>query len=149
MKKIFKKPYAYWTIGLFVVYLSLAVYFSEFYKTVQYIPYYTNTIKWPELITSIIFTITIGALVSINTVYAFTKFQERKNIYKQGTTTCIAAVGGFATGVCPACVTGLFPLAMGTLGISFTWGLLPFKGLEVQAFIIAILGVSLYFLNKK
>lgn len=149
MNQLLQKPYIYWTIGIFLVYISLAVYFSEFYKTIQYIPHYTSTIKWPELMTSILFTLTIGALVAINTVYAFIKFQERKNVRKQGTATCLAAVGGFATGICPACVTGLFPLTMSALGISFTWSLLPFKGLEVQALIIAILGTSLYLLAKK
>ena len=144
MKRIFKKPYIYWVIGIFLVYMILNILVSQFYITVQYIPYYLKTINWSELILGAIFSLTIGILISINTVYTYIRYKERKKYKAEGALTCAATIGGFATGVCSACVTGLIPLIFSLLGISFSWGALPFKGLEVQALVIIVLLASLY-----
>ena len=132
IRNVFKRPQLYWLIGVFTAYLALTVYISEFYITAKYIPNYLDTIHWSALIISGIFTLTIAALVSINSVYGYMKYKQRKSIKKSGTLTCAATVGGFATGVCPACITGTFPLILGFFGVSFTWGALPFQGLEIQ-----------------
>jgi len=149
IRNIFKRPHVYWLIGIFFVYLALTIYLSEFYITIKYIPSYLDTIQWSELIISGFFTLTIAALVSVNSVYGFMKYKQRRSIKKTGALTCAATVGGFATGVCPACVTGAFPLVLGFFGVSFTWGALPFQGLEIQAALILLLALGLYFLKKK
>jgi len=51
-------------------------------------------------------------------------------------------------GVCPLCVTGLFPIIFGLFGLSFSLASLPFKGLEVQVVAIVLLLSSLYLLRK-
>ncbi|MBI5398584.1 hypothetical protein HZB03_03915 [Candidatus Woesearchaeota archaeon] len=149
MKRIFKMPYVLWLVGIFLVYIILTSILSQFYVTIQYIPYYLHTINWTELALSILFTLTIAALIAVNSVYSYIKFQERASVKKATTLTCAAAIGGFSTGVCAACVTGAFPLVLGFFGVAFSWGMLPFKGMEIQVLIIAVLGTSLYLLQKK
>ncbi len=149
MREVFNRPYAIWIVGIFVVYMAANVLISQFYATARYIPYYLDTIKWEELLLSSLLSLTIGMLIAINSVYSYIKFQERKNIGKERTMTCAAAVGGFATGICPACVASVFPLIFGIVGVSFSWAALPFNGMEIQLLMIVILGISLYFLKRK
>ena len=147
-KEVFSKPYIFWFIGIFILYIILVVVISEFYITLQYIPRYLNTVKWSEIILGVIFTLIIAFLVSMNSVLGYIKFKQRQNIKKSGVLACVGAVGGFATGVCSVCVSGLFPFLFALFGVTFTWTFLPFNGLEVQLLVILILGISLYLLTK-
>lgn len=149
MRQLFRKPYIYWVVGVFLLYLTLNIIFSQFYLTIKYIPFYLEEIHWAELLLSFFLVLLIASLVAMNSVTAYLKYQERKNVKRGATLSCLATVGGMATGVCPACVTGLFPLILSTLGISFSWGILPFKGLEVQVLVAMILGISFYLLQRK
>ena len=149
IKTGFKKHYVYYFFLIFFSYLILNVIISEFYVTIQYIPKYLETIKWSELVLSGIFTLIIGFLISVNSILIYLKYKERKNVKKQTLVTSIGTVGGFATGVCTACVAGLFPLIFGLFGVSFSFLSLPFKGMEIQLLIILILSVNLYYLNKE
>ena len=56
---IFGKPYLYWLLGIFIFYLALTIYISEFYITLQYLGIYADQIHWGKLLLGIIFTITI------------------------------------------------------------------------------------------
>tara|TARA_Y100000031_G_scaffold156402_1_gene210782 strand:+ start:1330 stop:1806 length:477 start_codon:yes stop_codon:yes gene_type:complete len=149
MKEVFKKPYLYWLIGIFVVYLVMNIYLSEFYITAKNIPYHAQTIKWSKLVFSSLLALIIAALISVNGVYAFIKYKQRKNVKKEEGLICVATIGGFATGICPACVTGLFPILFSFFGLGFSFLSLPFEGLEIQVLIIAILVASLYLLHKE
>ncbi|MBI4440547.1 hypothetical protein HY639_00105 [Candidatus Woesearchaeota archaeon] len=146
MRRLLRKPYLLWVCGLFVIYLGLTLYVSQFYVTVQYLPYYVRTIHWPTFILSIFVTLTIALLVAGNIVYAYLIYHEQKAIKKEATLTCASTFAGMTTGVCPACVPGFFPWLLSLLGT--TWALLPLKGLEVQFLIIMVLTVSLYRLQK-
>ena len=148
MKRLLTKPYIYWVIGIFLVYTALNIMISQFYITIQYIPYYLNTINWGELILGAILSLSIGILISINMVYVYIRYRERKKYRAEGALTCAATIGGLATGVCSACVAGLVPLIFSLLGLSFSWASLPFKGMEIQLIVIAVLMLSLY-LNWK
>mgnify|MGYP001613982565 CR=1 FL=1 len=149
IKKIFKRPYIYFLILIFFGYLILNVIISQFYITIQYIPKYLETIRWGELLLSGIFSLTIGILIAINSVLIYIKFKERKKIKKQALLVSLGTVGGFATGVCSACVAGLFPLIFGLFGVSFSFLSLPFKGMEIQLLIIGILIINIYILTKQ
>lgn len=152
MRRILHKPYVYWIIGIFISYIFINLLISGFYQTIPLIIAYAGSINWLELIISIIFSITIGSLVSINAVYAFIKYKERqqwKKCKEAGVLTGLGTLGGLATGFCPLCITGLFPLIFGLLGISFSFAALPLKGIEIQLLVIIILSLSLYLLNKK
>ena len=149
MKKVFTKPYVYWLFFIFVFYIVLAVLLSKFYINFKYIPYYLNTINWTYFLIAIIFTLIIGLLVGLNLVYLYIKYKQRKEFKKETAVTCLGTIGGLTTGVCPACVSGLFPFLLSFFGISFSYAALPFRGLEVQLFVIVILIISLYFLYRK
>ncbi len=132
-----------------LVYISITVWISDFYTTLTTIPYYLSSINWLELGTSILFTISIGVLIAANAVLSYSKYTAHKKIKTQSTATCIAAIGGISTGVCPACLGGLVPVIASSFGITLSWTALPFRGLEVQAGIIALLGGTLIWQHKK
>ena len=93
-------------------------------------------------------TLTIGFLVAANGVLVYIKYKERKRCKGVGTAS-IGAAAGLIVGVCPLCVTGVFPLLLGLFGISFSFGSLPFQGIEIQILVIIILVFSLWMLEKK
>ena len=148
MKLAFRKPYIYATIIIFFVYITLLTLLSGFYKTVPLLIVYAGTVSWIKLIFSIFLSLLIGLLVAINSVYVYVKYQQRKQCREAGTVATIGTVGGLVVGVCPLCVTGVFPLILGLLGISFSFASLPFQGIEIQVLIVITLGISLWMLNK-
>ena len=79
MKEIFKKPYIYWFFGLFFLYLFVNIIISGFYKTLPLIVIYFSTVNWIKLGISLILTLVIGFLVSINGILIYIKYKERKN----------------------------------------------------------------------
>ena len=149
IRAVFKKPYIYFFFLIFFLYLVLNIFISQFYVTIQYIPRYLETVKWMELVLSGLFTLIIGFLISINSLFLYFNFKERKNVKKQALIASIGTFGGFATGVCSACVAGLFPFLFGLFGVSFSFLSLPFKGMEIQVVIILLLIINFYFLQKK
>lgn len=149
MKRVFRRPYIYWTVALFLLYLVIAIIISGFYNTFQLIIRYADTVNWWKLSFSLILSLIIGVLVAINSVYLFIRYRERKACKKETTLASLGTAGGLITGICPLCVTGLLPLLFGALGISFSFGMLPLQGIEVQLFTVGILAISLYSLQKK
>lgn len=144
----FKKPYLSATIIIFVFYLALTVLFSGFYNTIPLIIAYAGSVSWFKLSISIILSLIIGLLVSINAVNLYVKYKEKKQCKEAGTVATIGTIGGLVVGICPLCVTGLFPIILGLAGISFSFASLPFQGIEIQIFIAIILGISLWMFNR-
>lgn len=152
IKIIFKKPYIFWIIGIFFMYLFISFIISGFYNTIQSIIKYSDTLNWTKLIFSISLSFIIGILVSINSVMVYIKYKERRNFKRckeAGAVAGIGTLGGLVAGFCPLCVTGLFPLIFSLFGISFSFASLPFGGLEFQIFVIIILLISLIMIEKK
>ena len=149
MKKVLQKPYVYWLIGIFVVYLMLNIFVSGFYNTIPLIIAYSKAVNWVKLGLSVLLTLATSFLVALTMVYTYIRYKERKDCKKVGTLAGVGAVGGLIVGVCPLCVAGIFPLILGLLGISFTFASLPFQGLEIQFVIVIVLLISLYLLNKR
>jgi len=148
MNQIFKKPYIYWILLIFVIYLALNIVFSGFYTTIKLIIVYANTVDWLKLGISIILTLVIGILVAVNAVTAYTKYKERKKCKEGVTAAGVGTIGGLIVGVCPLCVTGLFPLIFSALGVGFSFASLPLGGIEIQAIVVIILFVSLWMLGR-
>src|SRR3989344_4067052 len=117
-KVVLKKPYLYFFILIFLFYILLNVWLSGFYQTIKLIFIYANTVNWLELIISIFFTIIIGLLVAVNFVYVYIKYKERKKCLKESVVATAGGVGGLVVGVCPLCITGLFPLIFSFFGVS-------------------------------
>ncbi|MEK6947189.1 MAG: hypothetical protein AABX32_06295 [Nanoarchaeota archaeon] len=149
MKKLFRKPYLYWMLGIFFAYLSINIFLSQFYVTLIYIPYYVSTINWGQLLLGIFLSIAISALVSMNLVLLYIRHLERKSISKESTVTFAASVGGLATGVCTVCASSFLPEILGFFGVSFSFFNLPFKGIELQLGVIALLLAGIYFSRKQ
>ena len=147
MRRIFKKPYIYWLLGIFIFYLVLNVLISGFYDTIPLIVVYFSTVNWLKLGISLILTLAIGFLVSLNGVLIYIKYKERKKCKGVGTTSA-GTVGGLIVGVCPLCITGIFPLILGLVGISFSFGSLPFQGIEIQVLVALILFISYRQISK-
>ena len=149
IKQALKKPYVYFLILIFFAYLTIDTLISQFYITIRYIPKYLDTINWLELSLSILFTLIISILVSLTILISYIKYKQRQNIKKGAAVAAIGTTGGFAAGVCTACVAGIFPFVFSLFGVSFSWISLPFNGLEFQVFVIILLIISLYLLNKR
>src|SRR3989344_3156911 len=147
--KILNKPYIFWIIGIFAVYILLNILLSGFFKTLILIMQYASGINWMKLSISIILTIIIGVLVAINSVLAYLRYKEKRQCREATTVATIGTLGGLVTGVCPLCVSGFFPLIFSALGISSSLASLPFGGIEIQLLVVAILALNLFLLKKK
>jgi hypothetical protein len=147
MKQIFKKPYIFWFFGIFLFYLGLSILLSGFYETIPLIVIYFTTVNWFKLGLSLSLTLIIGFLVALNGVLVYIKYKERKKCKGVGATS-VGALGGLIVGVCPLCVSGIFPLILGLVGISFSFGSLPFQGIEIQVLVIFLLWISYRQLSK-
>ena len=148
IKKLFKQPFLSWIFIILFFYIVLNVLISGFYKTFQLILRYSSTVNWFKLGFSLILTLAIGLLVSMNIVLWIIRYQERKRCASGKTLATIGTVGGLVTGVCPLCIVGLIPLILSALGITFSFASLPFGGIEVQVLVVIILLASLKLLSK-
>lgn len=148
MKEIFKKPYVFWFLGIFVFYLVLNVLVSGFYNTFPLIIIYAKTVNWLKLGISVTLTLVIGFLVALNGILVYIKYKERKKCKGAGIAG-VGTIGGLIVGVCPLCITGLFPLIASFIGISFSFASLPFQGIEIQLLVVLILFVSYKEISKK
>src|SRR3990167_7518245 len=110
MRRVFQKPYRIWFFSIFILYLLLNVLFSGFYNTIPLNVIYAATVDWFSLIFSILLALAIGFFIAVNSILLFIRYKQRKNCSKAGTLTGVGTLGGFITGVCPLCITGLFPL---------------------------------------
>mgnify|MGYP001558581763 FL=1 len=133
---------------IFILYLLLNFILSGFYNTLPAIIKYANSIDWFKLGVSIVLTVIIGLLVAFNSVLVYIKHKERKRCREGIATAGVGSVGGLIVGICPLCITGLFPLIFGAIGVSFSFASLPFEGIEIQVLVVAILLVSLRMLKK-
>lgn len=150
MKELFKKPYVYWMLGIFTIYIVLNIWLSKFYEVLFQIPYFLDTLNWGELVLSFLLAISIGVLIAINMTLMIKQYNIRKTLFKkQGFFSSLGILGGLSTGVCSACIAGFFPFIFSLVGIGFSWAFLPFKGIEVQVLSIFILGTSLILMTKK
>lgn len=148
MKKALTKPYIYLTISVFLIYIFINLIASGFYETIPLIVAYAKTVNWFKLLISLILSLAIGVLVAFNVTYSYIAFKERKKCLSGTATAGVGAVGGLIAGVCPLCVTGLFPLIFGLFGISFSLASLPFQGIEVQLAVVVLLAISLKMFGK-
>ncbi|PIZ81926.1 hypothetical protein COX98_01905, partial [Candidatus Pacearchaeota archaeon CG_4_10_14_0_2_um_filter_30_11] len=74
MKEIFKKPYIYWLISIFIFYLILNILLSGFYNTIPLIAIYFSSVNWFKLGISLSLTLVIGFLVSVNGILIYIKY---------------------------------------------------------------------------
>ncbi len=149
MKRVFKRPYLYWFIIIFILYLILDIFISGFYNTLPLIFKYSKTVNWFKLGVSLFLTLLIGFLVALNSIYVYVLYKERKQCGEGKALAGVGVVGGLVVGVCPLCVTGIVPLILGIFGTSFSFASLPFQGVEIQVLVIVLLIMSLWMLRRR
>lgn len=149
MKAIFKKPYLYWFIAIFILYLIVNLLVSGFYDTIPLIIVNAKTVSWFKLSISLVLSLAIGFFVAVNLIYIYMIYKQRKTCKAGMTTTSLGTLGGLITGFCPVCITGLFPLILGFLGISFSLASLPFQGIEIQFGVLLLLVFSYMIIEKE
>ena len=45
MRRLLRRPYVFWVLGIFVAYMALNVTLSQFYITVRFMHYYAQTLN--------------------------------------------------------------------------------------------------------
>lgn len=149
MIRALKKQYIYYSILIFLIYLVVVFVLSGFYNTIPLLILYASSVSWLSLGLSILLSLVTGALVALTGVSLYAAYQERKKCKEAGVLAGMGAFGGLAVGVCPLCITGLFPLIFSLIGVSFSFATLPFHGIEIQVLNIILLSFSLWALHKK
>lgn len=144
-RAILEKPYIYYFFLTIILYLTINTILSEFYITIQYIPRYLQTIKWSELIFSIFLAIIIAFLIALDLNLIIIKYKESKKLNIK--LTPIGFLLGLSVGICPACITGIFPALFSIFGFSLS--ILPFGGIEFQILSVIILSISISMLLKQ
>ncbi len=146
---LLRRPYVFWTGGIFVFYLVLLFVIGNFPTTIplalRYAPFWTRL----EIATSLIFSIVIAGLVACNGVMAYVRYQERKRLHAGATVAGVGTLGGFAAGLCPVCLSGLLPIIFGFFGVTFSLAVLPFNGLELQVAVLILLAFNFRYLARK
>src|SRR3989344_174665 len=142
---IVKKPYLYYFIFITLAYLAINVILSQFYITLRYIPRYLATLNWTFFLSSVILSVIIAVLIAININLIIMNYKENKRLNVK--LTPIGFIFGLSAGICPLCITGLFPFLFSLFGFSLS--ILPFQGIELQILSILILLISINFLLKE
>lgn len=144
----FRKPYLQIFIFIVLLYSILLYFFSDFDTTLRTALLYSDTVNWYKLGFSIFLSLVIAVLIGINSCYIYRNYRLKKDCSEESTIVGAGVLGGAALGICPLCVGGLFPIVLGFFGISFSFGSLPFQGIEVQILVILLLGYGLVKLRK-
>ena len=148
---VFSKPYIYYFIAIFAGYFVLNGWVNQLQVTGLTI---FTTYRLSYAIPFSVFLLIIPALVALNFNLVVCKFQDIKRMGKRGSLG-VGGLGGFGVfaglvgGACPGCLVGLFPAVVGIFGIVGTsLSVLPYNGLEIQAFSVLLLLIGGFYLTK-
>ena len=143
-KAIFTRPYVFYFIIVFLVYMAINVFVNQLYVTAPVLLSYNLKI----IIPFIIFSFIVPALVAVNVNLSIMKFKDIRKVNKESGLTFIGVFGGILGGACPSCFVGLFPAVLGIFGISASLSSLPFFGLEIQVGSTILLLIAIIFLTR-
>lgn len=143
---IFKKPYSFYFVFIFFLYLFFNIWVNKLYVTYRIL--IDNFYYGISLISLMIL---VAFLTALNANLIIIKFKEYKKFnYTTGGFTSIAVFLGFMGGACSGCIAGLFPVVTGIfLGTVLSLNVLPFKGIELQILSIILLILSANILSKE
>jgi hypothetical protein len=149
MKFLIRKPFIFYFIGIFLLYLIALFLVSDFGSTLFLALQYIETVKWGKLALSVLLSLLIGIFIAINSCYLIKEYTRRRKCREGTVLTSVGVIAGLSVGVCPLCVGGLLPLLLGFLGVSFSFGVLPWQGLEVQLIVLGVMVYTTYMFIKK
>ncbi len=143
---LFKKPYIFYFIFIFLVYIGLNIWINQTYSILPVLGGFSKVFLIPYLLFSFLI---IPFLVALTINLTIIKFKEASLIGgKDGGFTFLGVFGGIFGGACPGCFVGLFPAFLGLFGITASLSILPLYGLEIQMISIALLIVAVIFLTR-
>ncbi len=146
-KAVLEKPYVFYFIGIFFVYVGINLWVNKLYVSLSV---FTSLVLWFR-IPFILFTfLLIPALVALTMSLSIIKFREMRSVNNKGGSgfTFVGIFGGVLGGACPGCFVGLFPAILGLFGVTASLSVLPLFGLEIQAASVALLVVAVVLLTR-
>ncbi len=142
---LLSKPYSFYFLLFFFLYLALNIYINELHIT------YGVMIHNPIYgVPMVLLTVSIALFVALSINLMIMKFKELKKVNGGvGGITTLAIFLGIMGGACPGCIVGLFPVVMGMFGgAAFSLSVLPFYGLELQAASLVLLIIGTRLMSK-
>ena len=143
-KATLTKPYFYYFIFIFLVYIINNIFVNKIYITAPLLFTFNLNIIIPFLF----FSILVGLLVAMNLNLVILKFKELRQINKESGFTFVGIFGGLLGGACPSCFVGLFPAFIGLFGVTATLSSLPFFGIEILIVSAGFLLISIFLLTR-
>ncbi|MGK0209420.1 MAG: hypothetical protein ACI83O_000697 [Patescibacteria group bacterium] len=150
MRFIFKKPFIFLFFFSFLLYVLALYVVSDFSTTFRLVLQYADSLNWGKLAFSFFLSLAIGFFVAVNICYVVREYAGKQQCRKGGILTTTGLFAGLSLGVCPLCIGGFLPLFLALFGITFSFGSLPFAGIEIQLLVLALMITTTYmFYNKK
>ena len=145
---LLKRPYIFYFIIIFSVYVGLNILINESYDTLSILSSFRKNFIIPFLILNYLF---IPFLIGLNVNLSIMKFKEMSMMTSKGASGFgfMGIFGGILGGACPGCFAGLFPALLGLLGITATLSILPFNGLEISLGSMILLMVGAVLLSRE
>ena len=146
-RAITEKPYVFYLIGIFLVYIALNLVINKLYVNIDI---FTSFALW-FIIPFLLFNfLIIPALVALTINLSIIKFKEMRPVGSKGSGGFgfIGLFGGILGGACPGCFVGLFPAVLGLFGITASLSVLPLFGLEIQFLSAAFLITAIILLTR-
>lgn len=145
-KAVFKKPYVFYFIFVFLSYIGLNVWVNQLYVSFSTL----NDLATWFLIPFVFFTFLIVPLLAALTInLSIIRFKEAGFGKREGSATSVGVFAGVLGGACPGCLVGLFPAVLGLFGIAgISLSVLPLYGLEIQFLSSALLIFAVFLLTS-
>ena len=143
-KVIATRPYIYYFIIIFLIYLTVNIIINQVYVTFPLL--FRNNLK--IIIPYVALSLVIAFLIALNINLIILRFRELRILNKESGMTFFGVFGGLLGGACPSCFVGLFPAFLGLFGVTATLSSLPFFGIEILMGSAVFLIISIAFLTR-
>ena len=145
-KAVFKKPFVFYFVFIFLGYLGLNVWVNQLYVSFSTL---TNLATW-FWIPFVLFAFLIVPLLAALTInLSIIRVREAGFGRREGGAASAGVFAGVLGGACPGCLVGLFPAFLGLFGIAGTsLSVLPLQGLEIQLLSSALLIFAIFLLTS-
>ena len=144
---ITEKPYLFYFIGIFLVYIALNLGVNQIYVNLPILTSYATWFLIPFVSLNFLL---VPFLVALTVNLSVIKFKEMRSVSSKssGGFGFVGVFGGILGGACPGCFVGLFPAALGLFGITASLSVLPLFGLEIQFLSAAFLITAIILLTR-
>jgi len=145
-RAILTKPYIFYFIFIFFIYLSINILLNQIYVTIPLLKNYNPIFLYPYVLFNFLI---IPFLVALTINLTIMKFKDLKSLKgKENSAGLLGIFSGVIGGACPGCFAGLFPAFIGLFGVNATLSSLPLFGIEIQIFSAILLIVAIVLLTR-